>query len=164
MLRVRMSAAEKTCSITNAIGSIDNSRNPVELSSFNRPSAPKMSPITKLVTGGIYAIKATTANVITPIVSANLLTRKGSCLLANKAKAVFCVPFVATDISWKKPKAIATAAIETTGSGDLAIPAVRIGCVPAGSSAANNRGEKNLVIDLIEGLAIFDVPSNLRSG
>jgi len=54
--------------------------------------------------------------------------------------------------------------LETTGSGDLAIPALRIGCVPAGSSAANNRGEKNLVIDLIEGLAIFDVPSNLRSG
>ena len=113
---------------------------------------------------GIYAIKATTAKVISPITRANLLTRKGSCLSANRAKAVFCVPFVATAINWKKPKAIATAAIETVGSGDLAIPALRIGCVPAGSNAANNRGAKNLAIDLIEGLLVSVVPLNLRNG
>ena len=77
---------------------------------------------------------------------------------------MFCVPFVATAINWKKPKAIATAAIETAGSGDLAIPALRIGCVPAGSNAANNRGAKNLAIDFIECLLVAEVPLNLRNG
>ena len=40
--------------------------------------------------------------------------------------------------------------METSGSGDLAIPALSIGWVPAGSIAANSNGQKNHAIERIE--------------
>ena len=53
VLRVRIRAAVYSCSMTRAIGRIERSLNPVELSSLSRPSAPMMSPITNSVTGGM---------------------------------------------------------------------------------------------------------------